>query len=261
MSSPDDPSREFETPPRREPIAERVSDNYVGPFDAPLDPLPPAAPPPKESNWVPTCLIGCLVMFIGTVAVCGGVFWYVTSNVKRLATDFARNAAAQAIRDSELSDEDKDVVVAQIDRLADAYKAGDIELEDMGQIIEELFKSPLFAQIIITGAQEAYIKNSALSDDEKAEAKITLRRVIQGAIEEKISQSEIEELMDYISHDPGNGQRQMKPAHEVSEEELREFLAECKRLADEAEIPIDLPDVNIGKEFKKAIDEALKKTN
>ncbi len=41
---------------------------------------PPPKEPPKRS--MATCLIGCGVLGLATLLICGGVIWYVTANIK-----------------------------------------------------------------------------------------------------------------------------------------------------------------------------------
>ena len=45
--------------------------------------------------------------------------------------------------------------------------------------------------------------------------------------------------------------------NELATEELRAFLADLKNLADEAGIELELPKIDIGEEFIKAVNRAL----
>lgn len=209
----------------------------------------PSEPPKAKKGWS-GCLIGCLCVFLLGVVMCGAGTWYA---FKKLP-DFARNTAVTAIEQSDLSDEDKRVVVEQVDRVVNEYKAGNISLEQVGEVFEEFAQSPLMNVLLAKAAMEKYVSPSGLSDEEKTEAKMTLERAARGVFEKKISQGELETTLDMISTKTGN-QRQF--ANSLSDDELRKFLAECKRLADAAEIPEEPYEVDVGGEVKKAVDRAL----
>lgn len=46
------------------------------------------------------------------------------------------------VNQSELTAEDKQQVIAQVDRVIDAYKAGRLTTQDMEKVAQELQKSP-----------------------------------------------------------------------------------------------------------------------
>lgn len=113
------------------------------------------------------CLIGCFAVFLVILVVCGGLGYYLYSNAKNIAIDFAQNVAVEVVRESDLSDEDKDAVIAQIDRVADEYKAGNIDTEQVVKIMEKLVESPLLSLGIIYFIEQQYVNPSELSEEEK----------------------------------------------------------------------------------------------
>ena len=206
---------------------------------------------PKSGCGCGSCLIlACALVVLGVVA-CGIGGWYVVKKTP----DWARERLVTMVDGSDLSPEDKRVVTEQIDRVVTEYKAGNVTFEELGKIVEEFAQSPVLTLMMSKFALEAYIKPSGLSDEEKAEAELTLQRVARGVFEKKIAPEDLEAAMDHISTKQPDGSRQMK--EQPSDEDLRKMLAECKRRADEAEVPNEPFEVNIGEEFKKSIDKVL----
>jgi len=181
--------------------------------------------------------------------------WYVWSNARALASHIGRGFIVNIVEESELDEEEKQAIIAQVDRVVDKYKSGEISTEDLGRIMEELAESPLFGLIMIYSIEAKYVAPSGLSDEEKEEARVTLQRVLRGVYEETIDPNELEPLMDHMTVETPDGNGRLK--ERVTDQELRDFLAECKKKADEAEVPEEPYEVKISEEFRRAVDNAL----
>ncbi|MGE0760147.1 MAG: hypothetical protein AB7F89_13030 [Pirellulaceae bacterium] len=179
-----------------------------------------------------------------------GIWWFVQK-----IPEMARQVIDQAVQQSDLSPEDKQVVMQQVDRFVEGYKEGKVDMQKLGLFFEQLAESPLMDLMIAYAAKEKYINPSGLSAEEKQQAERTLQRLTRGVIEEKISKSELDIALDHISTDNGNGGREFNET--LSDEQLRAFLAECQRLVEQAEIPDEEFQVDIGAELKKLVDQAL----
>ncbi len=224
----------------------------------PQPPVSPQLPPPSSGSGLKVALIIFLIMLVLFAVACGGcvyAVYYVTVNAKAMLADAIREALIQSIQDSELRDEDKTVIIAQANRVTDEFKAGRITVEDLTTILQNLGESPLISLGVVYVIEEKYVKPSGLSQEEKDEAKLSLQRAARGVFEKKISQQDLEAVSDQISDVDADGNRQLKES--ISDEELRTFLADLKQLADDAEIPEEPFEVNIGDEFKKAVDKSL----
>jgi len=230
------------------------------PYQQPQHETFSAEQPPAQHagrGWLPGCLIGCLFAFVIGVGVCGGVVWYVACNVKEIASDMTRGLIVGAVENSELDKEEKQAIIAQVDRVVDKYKSGEISTEDLGRIMEELGESPLFGAIMIYSIEAKYVAPSGLSDEEKEQARVTFQRVLRGVYEERINPNELEPLTEHMTIEMPDGSRQLKES--VTDQELRDFLAQCKKKADEAEVPDEPFEVKISEEFRRAVDRALSK--
>jgi hypothetical protein len=100
-----------------------------------------------------------------------------------------------------------------------------------------------------------YLERSGLSNEEKAEGRLTLQRYVQGVVEGKIKQEDVDSVMSHVADRNG---KQWKLRQRVSDADLRAALAEAKGQVEVAEIPAEVEiTVDPSDEFKKAIDEAL----
>ena len=212
---------------------------------------PPVEPKKKSGCTCVGCLLGCFGLVV-VLTILGGVgAWW---GVKKIP-DWTRNVIDKAVQGSDLTPEDKQVVMTQVDRLVVGYKQGKVDLQKLAQFGEKLAKSPLMDLMIAYAAKVKYIEPSDLSDEEKAEAEKVLQRLARGVVEEKIPDDELDVALNHISSEVGNGGRQFR--ENVSDAELRAFIKECKKLADDAEIPEGEYHVDIGGELKKLVDEIL----
>ena len=209
----------------------------------------------KTRSCLPWFLYGCLAVFLLMILVCGGGGYYLYLNGRSLTSNMARKVLTEAIEQSDLSEEDKAEVLAQLDRVTKGFEEGEVSFEELGKIMISLSEGPLMPLIIVFSVEQKYVLPSDLSDEEKEAARLTLQRVARGIYEEQIATESLDSALDPISTQQSDGERQLKD--QVTTAELKKFLEECKRLADEAGIPEEPMEVNIGQEFKKAIDEAL----
>lgn len=218
-----------------------------------MPPGAPASPPPKsKTGWgCLGCALGCLGFVVVLLIIAAAGAWYAYTKLP----DMARGLVAKGVEESELDPEDKQKVMQQVDRLVEGYKQKKVDLQQLAKFGEDFMKSPLMDIFIAFAARKQYIEKSGLSAEEKMEAERTLQRVARGVIEEKITQEELQKALDYISEARPNGAREFKQT--VTDAELREFLSECKKLADEEMIPDQESNVDVGAELKKLVDKTL----
>ncbi|MBT4867704.1 MAG: hypothetical protein HON53_21595 [Planctomycetaceae bacterium] len=214
-----------------------------------------AEPKKGSSN---TVLYVILAVVLVVVLICGGLafaIYRVITGAVDTVVEVVHQATVQGIRDSDLDDDDKEKIIVQVDRVHGAYKAGDITTEQVTEILQKVFQGPIMMAGTCQHMERRYVIPSELSDEEKAEGKLTLQRVARGSFEGDISQSQFQTLTASISVSDQNGNQSLKET--LTDEELREFLTQCKKLADDTKIPEEPHDIDIGEEIKKAVDEVL----
>src|SRR5262245_7395053 len=103
---------------------------YTPPGQSPANPYKPgmspeATPPsPNKGCGMGTCLLGCLgIVLICVLATVIGI-WWVYQNAGKMIAGAARNMIVSVVEQSELTPDDKKEVIAQVDRVTDAYKQG-----------------------------------------------------------------------------------------------------------------------------------------
>jgi hypothetical protein len=227
------------------------------PYGAYGGPGYPGEPPrPSSGNgclWA--MLFGGLGFVVVVALVCGIGGYYAVKNAKSFAISIARDVAVNVVKESELSEEDKQEIIVQVDRVVAAYKDGEIDEKDLEKILKEIQSSPLIPLAVVYGMEKQYLDKSGLTDEEKADAKKQLQRLIRGAMEKKIADSDVEKLMAPLQQTGPNGEQQMKQT--LTDEEIKTFVAGAKKLADDAMVPDEEFQVDIGEEVKRIVDAGL----
>lgn len=245
--------------------------NYDDPNQPPY-PQQPYDQPPQRSNTgliIASTILGSVAIVM--LACCGGgyfLYFQLSKGFREMGTEVGRAAATAAVENSDFSEEDKQEMTAQIDRVAAGYKAGEIELNEAMSVMVKLSNSPLFSLAALRKVQESYVKPSGLSEQEKSDALLSIGRVSRGIVERQIEPVRLEALHDKhlmvveeVKSEFEDGEmRKIKQFKvEVTDDELREYLAELKKLADDASIPAESYEPDVGGEFKRIVDEALAK--
>jgi hypothetical protein len=214
--------------------------------------------PKKRSPWF-GCLIGCLVVLaLGVVLVVLGGVW-VGRNWKGLAAGGMSMAIKQEVDMSQLPPEEKVQIKVEIDRFTDSLNDPQISAEEFGPLmqsyVQTFMESPLIGTIMVSAAEQEQIDKSGLSDEEKEEARVTLRRFLRGTIDNDIPQADSQAAFQHIAVRAPNNRWQLKPS--VTDEQLRAFVTEAKKAADDANVPEQPGPIDPSEEVKKAIDAAL----
>jgi hypothetical protein len=223
--------------------------------DPRFDVLPNEGQAPKQRSKWATCLIGCLAVFgVIFLLVIIAVFWF-SRNWRSLAANFGSDAMTQAVDASDLVPQEKADMKVQIDRVATAVRDNKITMEQFGTIFKKVQESPLMPLIVVMGVDKAYLTKSGLSEDEKMQGRIALKRFARGAIDKKIDKEGIDAVMSHVADRRPNGEWRMR--QQLSDAELRAALAEAKARADTANVPAEPEDFKPSIELKRIIDEAM----
>jgi hypothetical protein len=202
---------------------------------------------------------GCLIAIIAVVLVIVGVVVYVAMNLDQVASEGFALAMNVMIAQSDLPQEEKSQIIEIIDQLKEGYQAGDISLEELGQILEEMANCPALAIGVMIQFEASYVEPSDLSDEEKSTAKLDLNRFAQGLSSGLISWGETREISAPIMATDKEGNHSLREPSEVTDNEIREVLAAVKYVADEVGIPSTMVEIDISQEFKKTIEAVLER--
>ncbi len=202
-------------------------------------------------------LIGCgVALIIAVVAVVVFGFFMVKKG-KDMTTDFVVGAATQGVQDSNLDEESKQAMITRIESLAQDFKSGDITMEQMGRIVENLADGPIMSSLIAHTLEQTIIANSTLPPEEKEDARQQLQRVIHGMTQNQVSSQEMNDVMAPVLVDTTDGtSTSVSLKANPTEEELREVIENARTLADAKGIPNQEFSLDIGAELDRAIAEA-----
>ncbi|MEX2175267.1 MAG: hypothetical protein WD872_12975 [Pirellulaceae bacterium] len=220
------------------------------PFPSPQQPSFYQEPPRSSGSgcgW--GLLIGCLGMVVVSLLVCAGVAIYVQQNFDKWAAGFARQVIVAMIEESEIPAGEKAEVIAQVDRVVDAYKARQIDSDDLEQIMTEIGESPVFSLIGLWGMEKQYLDPSGLSPEEKAQGRRAFERALRGVYEKKISQEELQSALNgpftdvsAILAESGDEPANEPPAEPPAPEATDVAPAEVEPAKDLAEPPAEMTD-------------------
>lgn len=260
-----------------------MSNPYSQPSPQPLGPqyqptqygqpqFQPPQPPPQKSGCgcgLPI-LLGCLGVGVIGVLLCAGGVFYVQQNADKWVAGLGREVIVATINSSDIPAQEKTEVIAQVDRVVDAYKAREIDQQDLQRILEEFQDSPIFTMIGAWGAEKAYLDTSGLSDEEKTDGRRQIERALRGLLEKKITQDQFSAIIPQknattttttTEYNPDGTPKTTKTEtignEPVTDDDVRMMIGKLKQLADDAQIPDEPFTVDIGDEVKKVIDAAL----
>ncbi|HEX5470745.1 MAG TPA: hypothetical protein VFW73_02610 [Lacipirellulaceae bacterium] len=210
--------------------------------------------PRRRSVWT-TCLFGCLAV-LALLVVFGVIvgIWF-SRHWRGWFAEFGSQAIEQGIDASELPQQEKMQVKAQVDRVANDFRDGKISPQQMATIMQKLTQSPLMPSLVVAAVDKRYFDRSGLSNDEKAEGRTALNRFARGMIDGKINQQGVDSVMSHVANRKADGKWQLRS--QVSDQDLRAAISAAKSQADAAGISQQPPVVDPSDEIKRIIDETL----
>jgi hypothetical protein len=234
----------------------------------------PQQPPKSGSGCGWGLLIGCLGTVVLLVVLCAGIGFYVKNNADKWIAGVVREGIVAVINDSDIPGQEKTEVIAQIDRVVDAYKARTINQQDLEGIFSDLQESPVFVLISVWGIEQAYLTPSGLTAEEKEAGRLVVQRAMRGVAEKKISEEALTAAIPGSGHQsagdeagelplPGDNGPEAPvpesndPSGRLSDEEVRQMLVSLKQLADDAQIPEEPFTIDISDAIKQIVDKAL----
>lgn len=200
-------------------------------------------------------LKGCLIaLVIFLVLVVIGVIVVVMNWRNWFAS--AAGAGIEAMIDaSHMPATEKQESKAHFKQLMDDFRAGNVSMGQLSRVAEELEESPVFPVALTMWFEQSYVLPSAMPDEEKAEARLTMDRFARGLYEEKIPFNASDDVLAPMMETTPDGDEELKQNPTV--DDIRAALANMKQRADDAGVPEESFTIDVSDEVKKAIDRAL----
>jgi hypothetical protein len=209
----------------------------------------------RRRPWAQSCLVGCLWTFavLAILAVIGG-FW-IARRSRQWVADVGAGVVKQSIEASALPAAEKSELGAQIDRVAAAFRDGQLTRAQVQAIIELFVASPLATTLVVEIAEHQYFARSALSEEEKIHGRRALRRFARGVIDNAIPEASRDATLALVADEQRDGGWQLR--NRVSDLDLRAFLAKAQADADAAGVAEEPAAVDPSDEVRRIVDQAL----
>lgn len=213
-------------------------------------------------------LVGCLtalgifliVVIIATV--------FVIRMWRGWAAGWMESGIETALVQMKIDDAEQAEIMGHVSTLMTRFKDKEIGFEELALIAESIAESPLLGAAIVGGVDALYFKESGLSEEEKAEGRVQLARYAQGLRQKSIDPDTLDSVLKSVSTStPDSNDIQinvpeklniiLRSADEVSDDDLREVIAQARAKSDEAGINEFPEEIDISDTLGVAIANAL----
>ncbi len=202
-------------------------------------------------------LQGCLIaVAIVVVLVVAGVI-FVVMNARGWAASAMQAVATEAVNQSDLPASEKPEIIAVFDDLTEAFRSGDVTLEELGEVFNGIDRTPVFALGMVLQFEGAYVKPSGLSDQEKEAAKLTLNRTAQALADDRLSWDQAKAILKPVTVIDENGNSDLLMPGQTTDEQIREVIANAVAANADAGITDEYKDIDLSEEFRAHIEERL----
>lgn len=200
---------------------------------------------------------GCLIVTAVILAIIVGISVFVAYNWRGWVATGVKESTAAILADSSLPQSDKDQITAKVETLASDFESGKLTMMQIGKIAEALVASPILPAAIVSAVEKEYFPKAEFSADEAAAAQRVLQRCARGISEGKINQDRVREILAPIAEVANADQIRLKPATDVSKEQVRRFVDNALAAANDSSVPDEPFAVDFVKEFNELIDRAI----
>jgi hypothetical protein len=230
----------------------------------------PPSPPPFTRLILPAALLTLgAVLVLGAAGV--AIAFYNKADWTLTEEDLYRYDLIESVQDNwDLPAHEEAGVIAQINRVFDAEKNGQITFDQCDQVFTELLKTPHFAILAARDFDEYLVPKAELRRPERRAATRTVERAVRGLLRDRISRDEFYAALPKIySFDDRFTQKELDEMDDEeydrlfaeepdpTPDEIRESLVKLKALADREEIPDEPFQADFALEMTKVVDRLL----
>lgn len=207
----------------------------------------------RRGGMLQGCLIVVAILLVIAIAV--GIF--VAMNWRGWSASAMSAVATEVINESDLPDSEKPEIIAVFDEVAEGFRNKQVTFDELVDIFEGFEDAPVFWIGLTMQFEGAYVQPSGLSDEEKADAALTLNRVCQGLDNGQLTAQDAKDMLDPVTVDDADGEGQLLMPDETTDEQIREVIASARTKADTAGIPAEHVEIDLSEEFREYIEERL----
>lgn len=215
---------------------------------------PGEGPKKKKSSLCGCCLLGCgavlIFLIVGAVVI--------AYQADDWAAGFVDMVAEEIAKDAKIPEGEKQRALAEVKRLTDRMRAGELSWDQIFQVTKAVFEGPVIGMVTWGAFAERYIPDSNLSPSEKAAAMKTVGRFVQGVLDRKISVEEGKAIYELVTVPKAGNPNQREPKQRLTPAELEKVLGLMKDAADRAGVADETPPrPDVADALKEAIDRGL----
>ncbi len=231
----------------------------------------------KTSSCLKVLGIGCLVVIVVCVLAVGAGVYYIKTRGLDLAASAITAVTDSMLKESKLTDSDKEGVRGEISRFTTRLKAGEISMDQMKKLGDTFQQGPLPALFFLQAVATGQLIPPEIPAEESAAARLDAQRLQRAAAEGKVTPQALQEVLKAIPRQEGEKpQAESEPADsntasppldytrppkkEITAEDWRPVMALIKKMADDAGIPNEPYQLELTQEIRKVLDEVLAST-
>lgn len=220
----------------------------------------------RRGGW----LVGCGIALAVLVLLVIGVVVVISMNWRGWTASGMRAGADAMITEMPIEEAEKLETQAVVSDFVERFRAGDISVEQLGLVLQEIAESPLIPAGATIGVSHAYFEQSTLDEAEKAEGRVQIGRIAQGLADQTLDPAIVRDVLAPLEAQAGdtnfiqfdvNGQRmRIKEPGTPTDDELRVFIDNARTIADSNLLPPTPPPFDLSDELDQAIRRALGET-
>lgn len=200
---------------------------------------PPAPTPDVQRakpkyDWL-TLAIVTLVMFglfLGTIFMLTFVY------KDRMIASTVNMAVHSFLTETPLPEEQKKAIIHQTDRLYTAFLEKQIKVDDLGNVIENLVKGPVFPVGAVYFALNHYVDESDLTQAQNVDARLQIGRMTRAGLAGQFGTDKLKPIADLIRAPVDSEHTSREPQSLLREKldapTLMQAIDHCRKLADDA---------------------------
>jgi len=218
----------------------------------------PAGEQPKKSGILKYLVIGCLGFLLLCVIVCAVGGYLVVTNARSIAGSAATSIARSAVNDLPLPGDQKTRINAQINRVADEFKAKRLTVEQVGEVLQHVVQSP---ELLVGGmyyTAKNHITRSALDEAAKNDAHTTMMRLASGFLDGTIDEGDLRSVTAPLFTTNNEGEQVFRAT--LPDEELRKLIRSAREVVEAAGVPTRVPEPDFAAAVERSVDQALSGT-
>ena len=188
-------------------------------------------------------------------AVCAFGSWFTFSDQYPLAIRSIEQQLIPWVQSSQLSAEDKQSIIADLEQLIPALRDRAIDRQQLTRLRNGLQDNP----VLLWGGVESILQQApaaGLSETEQQALKRVSQRLLRAAAERKLSRNDLEFTIQNCARVRDDGQS-LEVVSPLSATQIREFLQRAEQVANRNEIPNEPYEKTPAEAFRILIDAAL----